>query len=43
MQFWIDVNEWLDTSYVPLWVVCLVIIAYFCAKFIQETRLPPPE
>jgi hypothetical protein len=47
-EWWNDVALWMDRSYVPLWVVCAVLIAYFCVKLWRELTLtahrePPSE
>jgi hypothetical protein len=47
-QWWNTLMEWLDTSFVPVWVVCLAFIAYFLRSLWRDLRIyrnhndPPP-
>lgn len=43
---WDTLMDWLNTSYVPLWIVFVVAILYMCVAFWRDTavlrRTPPP-
>lgn len=45
-QWWDELMLWMDTSYIPLWVVLAVMGGYFLLKLLRETRTllrPPPR
>ena len=41
-ELWMDIELWLNASFVPVWAVCIVFILYFAVKLWYELRLPPP-